>query len=261
MEATIEDVRRLRLRTFLRGCDDLRAPGDFTVPEAVATTAVRGLLRRGWGVVLVGATAFLVFVTGASLSIDRYDRLMAEGATAEAVVIDTRAGFRGPGSVDVRYTVDGAERTRTMNLHDESPHLVPGDRITVHFDPAAPDDVVAEDITNDNAWFTWLFAFAFIAWVFLLPTGLIAVGRWGLRTRSLRRGGWQRGHVEADQGRVHRISFPGADTPLLVRTTRPVEAGIPREFRTGSVLVGGAGRHRTLVFESGPVLVAAETTG
>lgn len=258
MEATIDDVRRLRSRTFLRGCDDLRAPGDFTVSEQVATAAVRSLRRRGWWIVLTGAATFLVFVTGASISTDRYDRLMAGGATAEAVVVDTRAGFRGgSGSVDVRYTADGAERTRTLNLDDESPHLTPGDRIAVHFDPAAPDDVVAEGITNDDGWFTWLLAFVFITWVFLLPAGLIAVGRWGRRTRSLRRGGWQRGHAEVDEGRVHRVSFPDAKPPLLLKTTRPVAAGIPRWFRTGDVLVGGTGRHRTLVFESGPVLAAA----
>ncbi|MGM1062387.1 DUF3592 domain-containing protein [Saccharothrix sp. Mg75] len=260
-EATIRTVRRLGWTAVLvRGRDDLEHPARHSVPEEVATQAVRRLRRRGLVVLSSGAVLFTGFVVGATLLVGRADELLATGGTTPGVVVGTESGFRGAaGSVEVRFAVEGVERTRWMNLDDTSPVLDVGDPITVFYDRRDPERIAAPGVANDPLLPSYLTIGAFVVSVVLLPPGLIGWTRWSRRARALRRHGWRRGHVEVRDGRGHRIRFP-ADPhrrEVTAVTTHPVAHSIPPEFRTGEVLVGGRGRRLTLVFTLGPVLAAA----
>lgn len=272
LEAAIEDVRRLRLRAVsVSGMDDLAWPAEFSVPESVATMAVRRLRRRGLVMSLIGLLSFAGFVTGANLLVDRADGLLATGEPAPAVVVDVHPGLRGgAGSIDVRFAVAGEARVRSMGLDDSSPALRAGDRITVFYDRQDPERITAPGISNDPLLPGLLTAFAFVLSVTMLPPGLIGFIRWDRRVRSVRSRGWRRGQVHTDGSRVHRIRFSGgepgdgpAHEPLSQTTTAvttyPVAHRIPPEFRAGEVLVGGGGRHLAVVFTRGPVLAAART--
>ena len=258
IEATIGVVRRLRLIAVLvRGQDDLTEPVQYSVPEAVATLAVLRLRRRGRATLLCGLLLFAGFVTGANLLVGRADELLATGGSTPGVVVGTRPGFGG--SVDVAFTVEGVERTRSMDLDDSSPMPAEGDRITVFYDRQDPERIAAPGISNSPFFPNILTVTAFVVSVVLLPPGLIGSVRWGRRARSLRRHGWRRGHVDAEGKRIHHVRFP-SDPPVTAVTTHPVAHPIPPEFRTGEVLVGGSGRHLIVVFTLGPVLAAARET-
>jgi hypothetical protein len=261
IEATILIVRRLRWTTVLvRGQDDLIRPAQHTVPDAVATLAVRRLRRRGRVMLSSGLLLFVGFVVGANLLVGRADELLATGRTAPGVVVGTEPGWRGAaGSIEVRFIVGGVEWTRWMNLDDTSPVLGVGDPITVFYDPRDPERIAAPGVANDPFLPSVLTTGAFVVSVVLLPPGLIGSVRWGRRARALRRHGWRRGSVEARGKRVHHVHFPedSPDRTVTLVTTRPVAHAIPPEFRTGEVLVGGRGRHLTVVFTCGPVLAAA----
>lgn len=265
IDATIRNVCRLRWTAVLvRGRDDLIRPAQHTVSVAVATLAVRRLRRRGRLMLLSGLLLFVGFVVGATLLVDRADELLATGRTAPGVVVGTEPGRRGAaGSIQVRFTVEGEVRTRWMNLDDTSPELGVGDPITVFYDRRDPERIAAPGVANDPYLPSMLTIAAFVVSVVLLPPGLIGSVRWGRRARALRRHGWRRGVVEARGRRLHHIEFPAdpSERAVTVVTTRPVNYAIPPEFRTGEVLVGGRGRHLTVVFTRGPVLAAAREAG
>ncbi|MFC3895721.1 DUF3592 domain-containing protein [Lentzea rhizosphaerae] len=273
-EAGVEDVRRLRLRTVcVRGMDDLTRPGSYSVPEPVATVAVRRLRRRGRAMALIGLLLFAGFVVGANLLVDRADALLATGEPTPGVVVGVHPGLRGAaGTIDVRFTVAGVERTRSMNLDDSSPALEAGDPITVFYDRDDPERIAAPGVSNAPFLPNLLTVVAFVLSATLLPPGVIGLVRWGRRVRAVRLHGWRRGQAETDGNRIHRIRFhrngPGLgpvdggstdsrDHAMTVVTTSPVAHEIPPEFRTGEVLVGGRGRHLALMFTRGPVLAAA----
>lgn len=274
-EARIEDVRRLQLRAVgVRGMDDLTQPGEYSVPESVATMAVRRLRRRGRVMFLIGLLLFAGFVVGANLLVNRADELLTTGEPTSGVVVGESSGIGGSaGSIDVRFTIAGVERTRSMNLDDSSPVLEVGERITVFYDRHDPERIAAPGVSNDPFLPNLLTVVAFVLSATLLPPGVIGLIRWSRRARSLRRHGWRRGQVETNGNRVHHIRFPrngsstgptvdnrstdSLDHAMTVVTTYPVAHQIPLEFRTGEVLVGGHGRCLTLVFTRGPVLAAA----
>ncbi|WP_139190968.1 DUF3592 domain-containing protein [Actinokineospora iranica] len=266
-EAGIEDVRRLRFfEVAVHGQDDLTGPGEHSVSESVATEAVRRLRRRGRVLTLLGLLLFTAFVVGANLLVDRAEELLANGVATPGVVVGVSQSARGSGNtIDVRFAVGGVERDRTMNLDDSGPVLAVGDRITVFYDRHDPENIAAPGVSNDPSLPTLLVVVAFALWPMLLPPGLIGLVRWGRRARAVRVHGWRRAQVEAHGKRLHRIHFPAnpsaepSGSAMTVVTTYPVVRGIPPEFRTGEVLVGGHGRRVTLVFTRGPVLAAART--
>lgn len=275
LEAGIEDVRRLRLRTVgVRGLDDLSRPGEYSVPESVATVAVKRLRRRGLVLFLVGLLLFTGFVVGANLLVGRADELLATGEPTPGVVVGVSSGVRGSADwIDVRFTIAGVERSRSMNLDDSSPVLAVGDPITVFYDRHDPERIAALGVSNYPLLPNLLTVVAFVLSAVLLPPGVIGLVRWNRRVRAVRRHGWRQGLVETDGNRVHHIRFPQSgpctgsldgsgstvspDHAMTVVTTYPVNHRIPPEFRTGEILVGGHGRRLTLVFTRGPVLAAA----
>lgn len=145
-EAGIEDVRRLRLLAVtVRGQDDLLQSGEYFVPDSVATLAVRRLRRRARVMFLIGFVLFTGFVVGANLLVDRFDELLATGEATLGVVVGGGSGLRGSaGYIDVRFSVAGVERTRSMNLDNSSPVLEVGDPITVFYDRDDPDRIAAQ---------------------------------------------------------------------------------------------------------------------
>ncbi|GGP83820.1 DUF3592 domain-containing protein [Saccharothrix coeruleofusca] len=139
----------------------------------------------GWAVELVAGTSLLgVFVASAGLVLDAGDELLRTGARVPGVVVRVHEATRPPSSVDVRFTVDGVERVRTLLSDDRVPPHRVGDQVTVFHDPADPDRVRTEEVANDPLWSTALLA------VPLLLGGLLVVrGCSGLfdRRRATRR--------------------------------------------------------------------------
>ncbi|GAA2796353.1 DUF3592 domain-containing protein [Crossiella cryophila] len=145
---------------------------------------------RGLLMALAGLPLLVGFLVGAVLLENRSADLAANGVPAPAVVVEAHPGARGlPGSVAVRFAVNGVERTRSLSLDDDSQPLRAGDRITVFHDRADPDRIAAPGASNDPPLATILMIAALLLGGFLFLFGLFDVLRWTRRARAARQRG------------------------------------------------------------------------
>ncbi|MBP2479371.1 hypothetical protein JOF53_008243 [Crossiella equi] len=138
-----------------------------------------GRLRRALLTALAGLVLLGGFLTGAVVLEQRYEELTAIGRQVPGTVVAVDAGFRGVGdSVDVRFTLDGQERVRSLQLDDTSPELRPGDPLTVLHHPEDPERLAAPGVHNDPLWAAQLVILALVGGVGLLVLGVVNALRW-----------------------------------------------------------------------------------
>nr|WP_276328991.1 DUF3592 domain-containing protein [Crossiella equi] len=127
---------------------------------------------------LTGVAMLIGLMAGAVALEDRYLDLEANGKQVAGTVVEVHAGYRGTGdAVEVRFTVDGIPRVRSLNLDDTSPRYSAGDPITVLQDPADPERIAAPGVSNDPGWATLLMVLAVVLVVMLIPVGLAELFR------------------------------------------------------------------------------------
>ncbi|MFL6140698.1 MAG: DUF3592 domain-containing protein [Labedaea sp.] len=254
-------IRRLRLRTLLRGRDDLDVNVSRTVRPEVATRAVRRLRRRGWVVLLAGLVGCVGAVTVADVMTARSEALLAAGDQTPAVVVGTNERTRfSAGTISVRYTAGGVERVGEINLNDSSPAYHVGDQVTVVYDPADPGRLRTPEEENDPTWAVILFAILLVFGLLLVGSGVGAVVRWQRRVRSARAHGWRPGRAEVRD--VKRgsalLDIWLAGEWIQVRTTRPVAYPFPYQLSLSDIQLGGTGRALVVVLHTGPFVMAAK---
>ncbi|MBP2322866.1 hypothetical protein JOF56_003251 [Kibdelosporangium banguiense] len=254
--AGIDDVRRLKLRTVLGwGMDDLTELTHHRSSFDVATAAVRRLRRRARLFSLAGLALLVSFVLGAILIERMANELPAGGWRAEGVVTDKSSKV-----LDVRLTVDNVEGVVTVRLTGTSPDYQLGERVTVLYDPNGHGLYRTDDPPNSRFLTAVLMITALIGAVFLVPSGLIAGRRWGKRLRSVREHGWRSGRALVRRRMrghtVLSVRMPDGDV-LTVVTVRPVTLPLPMDLTASDVYVGGQGNALSIMFLTGPFVVAA----
>lgn len=105
--------------------------------------------------------------------------------------------------------------------------------------------------------------FALVATVLLVPSGAISAVRWSRRARAIRSRGWRPGSAVVVRARSYsvtmdvRLNDPPGGEPIRIRTTLPVNLPFPM-LSADRVRIGGDGRWLTVLFLSGPFLMAAK---
>jgi hypothetical protein len=205
---------------------------------------------------LAGLVLLLGFVLGATLIERKANELPVGGWRADGVVTDKASRV-----IDVRIKVDGVERVVPVRLTGTSPDYSLGERVTVLYDPRAFGLYRTDDPPNSSFSTAVLMITGLIGWVFLLPSGLIAGRRWGKRLRSVREHGWRAGRALVRRrlrGRtVLTVRLPDGDD-LTVVTVRPVNLPLPMGLTSSDVYVGGRGNALSIMFLTGPFVVAAK---
>jgi hypothetical protein len=255
--AGIDDVRRLKPRTMLIwGQDDLTELTHHRISSDVATAAVQRLRRRARWFSLAGLLLLIGFVLGAILIERKANELPAGGWKVDGVVTD-----KAPRVIDVRFMADDVERVVAVRLTGTSPDYQLGERVTVVYDPRAFGLYRTDDPPNSSFSTAVLMITGLIGGVFLLPSGLIAGWRWGRRLRSVREHGWRSGRALVRRrlrGRtVLAVRLPDGDV-LTVVTVRPVTLPLPMGLTASDVYVGGQGDALSIMFLTGPFVVAAK---
>ncbi|MCE7002538.1 DUF3592 domain-containing protein [Kibdelosporangium philippinense] len=252
--AEIDDVRRLRLRTVW-GMDDLTELTHHRAGPDLATAAVRRLRLRSRLFTVTGLLLLIGFSLGAALIEREANELLPGWWRVDGTVVDT-----GPGFIDVRCVVDGVEQVVPAKLTGSSPNYEIGDPVTLVYDPDAPR-YQADDPPNASFLTAATMISSLVGGVFLLSGGLIAGGRWNRRMRSVRKQGWRSGRALVRQrlrGRiVLTIKFPDGDV-LTAVTVRPVILPLPMGLTASDVYVGGQGSALSIMFLTGPFVVAAK---
>lgn len=90
----------------------------------------------------------------------------------------------------------------------------------------------------------------------LAPAGAVGLVRWSRRVRSVRQHGWLRAHAGITAAGWNRFEITLPDRTLI--TTRLVAVPIPMSVYRTPVLIGGAGKHLTVLLIVAPILVPAK---
>ncbi|HWD05410.1 MAG TPA: DUF3592 domain-containing protein [Amycolatopsis sp.] len=112
---------------------------------------LRGTGIRAWGF----AGCWLVVLVGCVVGINRMESseetLLATGArtAGEVLSVDDPVGGRGASSMRVRYAAGGTSWTAEI-VRNSGRSYLPGDSVTVVYDPADPDRVRTTEEENDN---------------------------------------------------------------------------------------------------------------
>ena len=251
-----------RMRGLLSvGVDDLPWPRRTSVTPALATLIVRRVWRRALVMVLLGLVVLVTWIVGVNAIETSAEQLAATGARTEGVVVDVLPRSRvDSGSITVRFTVDGVERERSINLDDTSPAFHPGDPVTVIYDPNDPERIATPETHNDPTWVTILLVIGIVLSLVLLPAGTISLVRWSRRLRSVRRHGWRhcRAYIDDATWSHSYLTITCGDDTRTVVTTLPVVMPIPVNFSRSTVYLGGAGKHLTVLLLTIPIILSAK---
>lgn len=247
---------RLRSDTVVSG-PDLKVDLDV-----FARLPLRLVLRN---VLVLAALALVVWgcvVTMSALD-DRADRLFETGTRVDGTVIAVDQPTKGGWSVDVRYPVNGVERTEEVFLDaDVDAGYHPGDRVTAIYDPTDPGRMRTDRERNESLPAQGLVVTLLVFLTIALPLTVAGTGTWLRRRSALRRAGWRRGVAQV---RTHTPRAPAEidvrlDTgdDLSYRVSAMGLRGVPKKFANASKLrvwVGGDCRAACVVFVRARVLV------
>ncbi|WP_436501944.1 DUF3592 domain-containing protein [Actinokineospora sp. HUAS TT18] len=252
--ADLADFKRVRLRTYLRGQDDVTAfPG--RVDPAAAVGAMRAARKVGVLGVVLGLVLLTVWLVVALIGDAADDDLVATGTRVQGVVVDEHGGTKIlSSSIDVRFTpIGGVSRVESINVNSLDDYGV-GTLVEVIYDPADPTRVRTPDELNAANWQMGVAVVSFAFGGILVSGGVVTVVCW--QRRLARVGQWRR--ARATTGKIGRRDTLELDEPTMWLTTigRPLPASLPR---TSEVWVTGSGTAWTVLFGHGPFVAAART--
>jgi hypothetical protein len=144
------------------------------------------LIALLWCGVLAGAVAGLTAIQASA------GDLLATGSrtVGEVVsVVDPRSGDGAP-SMWVRYRVGGTSWTEEI-VRDSDRGYLPGEEVTVVYDPADPADVRTVEERNENQYAVGFSVVPLVIALVAVPWSLLAAGRWRHRHRAVRQTGWR----------------------------------------------------------------------
>ncbi|MGV9292483.1 DUF3592 domain-containing protein [Amycolatopsis sp. NPDC003676] len=260
---SVSRARRLGRRVAARADEGRWLPprdehdGQAAIDLDAEIRRLRGTGIRAWGFVGCWVVVLVGCVVGMGRIESSAETLLATGAWTAGEVLsvnDPKSGHGAP-SMWVRYVAGGATRTAEI-VRSSHWRYLPGDNVTVVYDPADPDDVRTVDEKNENQVLVGVDLVPMLLALLGLPSAVAAAVGWRRRRREVRRTGWRAAAVTVVPNPAPRKTR-GPDILVRYRDGSGICLSQTWSTRGCAVVkdapawVGGTGRDMVVLFPHG----------
>lgn len=164
--------------------------GDGQVDLGVETARLRPLAVRALALLVLWLALLAGGLVGFAALSASADRLLATGTHVTGRVLDAYHPRRGSSTIYVEYPVGQDWKFAEISWESDRAY-VPGQAITVVYDPADPTRVRTPDETNDDQFWSWVCGIGALGALGGIPFSALAAVNWRRRYRAVRRTGWR----------------------------------------------------------------------